>query len=294
MNEPSLSRWSAFPAPGSGPEGGNPAGVVLDASALDDAQMLGIAAQLGYAESAFVTAPPDAAPGEALRATVRYFSPVAEVPFCGHATVATAVALTEIYGSGRYVFETRAGSVELTTEQRDGVVTASFTSVDPQVSALPEAQLADILDLLGLDESELDPRFPSRVSFAGNPHPMIVLGRQDTFDSFSFDPDAVRQLMDSNGWTGTITVLHSLQDPDNQPLVWEARNLFPVGTLSEDPATGSAAASTGAYLRALGVLSTPTELTIHQGRHIGRPSLLRVSVPPAGGITVTGTAHRID
>ncbi|MDJ0466491.1 PhzF family phenazine biosynthesis isomerase, partial [Streptomyces sp. H27-C3] len=78
-------RYTAF---SSDPAGGNPAGVVLDASKLDDKQMLAIAAGLGYSETAFLTE--ELEPGRAY--TVRYFSPLAEVPFCGHATVATAVA----------------------------------------------------------------------------------------------------------------------------------------------------------------------------------------------------------
>src|SRR4051794_41717679 len=69
------------------PDCGNPAGVVLDASALSDAEMQQIAADLGYSESAFVTTRGDGA------YDVRYFSPAMEVPFCGHATIATAVAL---------------------------------------------------------------------------------------------------------------------------------------------------------------------------------------------------------
>ena len=80
---PQILRYAAFTAD---PEGGNPAGVVLDASGLDEADMLRIAAEVGYAETAFVT-------GETAGARdIRYFSPVAEVPCCGHATVATAIA----------------------------------------------------------------------------------------------------------------------------------------------------------------------------------------------------------
>lgn len=52
------------------PEGGNPAGVVLDASELDTAAMLAVAAEVGYSETPFVTA----ADPEAQRFTVRYFA----------------------------------------------------------------------------------------------------------------------------------------------------------------------------------------------------------------------------
>ena len=91
-------RYAAFTDRGAG---GNPAGVVLGAGTLTDAQMLAIAAAIGYSESAFVVDGPNEPGGRAEgpdEATLRFFSPVAEVAFCGHATVATAVALAERRG----------------------------------------------------------------------------------------------------------------------------------------------------------------------------------------------------
>jgi PhzF family phenazine biosynthesis protein len=85
---PEILRYSAFAAT---PEGGNPAGVVLDAAHLDDASMQRIAAEVGYSETAFVVG----RDAETRTFRVRFWSPAAEVPFCGHATVATAVALAE-------------------------------------------------------------------------------------------------------------------------------------------------------------------------------------------------------
>src|SRR3954452_17869281 len=75
------------------PDGGNPAGVVLDATGLTEDRMLAIAAELGYSESAFLV------PRDVTEFAVRYFSPEAEVPFCGHATIAAAVALAERDGA---------------------------------------------------------------------------------------------------------------------------------------------------------------------------------------------------
>jgi len=99
----------------------------------------------------------------------------------------------------------------------------------------------------------------------------------------------VRSLMDAEGWAGTVTTLRVLG-----PLEFEARNLFPVGTMTEDPATGSAAASVGGYLRALGLVDAPTRVLIRQGRHVGRPSLLTVDIPVTGGVVVSGTATVIS
>lgn len=268
------------------PEGGNPAGVVLDAGVLSEAEMLAIAADVGYSETAFVTG--RAADGEV---TLRFFSPHAEVPFCGHATLGTAVALAaRAAGDELYTFSTRAGLIRIRTRRTDGgLVEASFTSVEPVVSELDPVVLDRLLALLTVDgrsveSSDLADDYPPRLSNAGNPHPVVVFSDAEVFDSLTFDPEAMRALMDEQRWTGTVTLLLPAEDG------FAARNPFPVGRITEDPATGSAAASTGAYLRELGVLELPARVTIHQGEHVGRPGVLAVDIPLVGGITVSGTA----
>jgi PhzF family phenazine biosynthesis protein len=281
-------RFAAFtdPAQAAAADGGNPAGIVLDASGLDDTAMQAIAARIGYAETAFIVEP--AIDGDTRHSRLRFFSPVAEVPFCGHATVATAVAQAGRTGVGALTFETNVGPITIDTRNTDAGITASFTSVEPRVGAIAPGVLATLLGLLGVTPAALHPDYPPRLSFAGNWHPVLVFADPDEFDSFTFDPTAMRALMDAQGWAGTVTTL-SVQGPAG----FEARNLFPVGTMSEDPATGSAAASVGGYLRELGRVAPPARVVIRQGRHVGRPSLLLVDVPATGGIVVSGGAAEI-
>jgi PhzF family phenazine biosynthesis protein len=248
--------------------------------------MLAVAAAVGYAETAFVTEP--GVGGDPRRSRVRYFSPIAEVPFCGHATIALAVALSARDGTGSFTFDTPVGPVVIETAG-DGVnITASFTAVEPQVAIFDDGVLADLLGLLGVGPADLDPAYPPRIAYSGNWHPVLVLSDRTLFDSFGFDPEAVRKLMDAQGWAATVAVLHRVADGE-----FEARNLFPVGAITEDPATGAAAAAVGAYLRLLGLVEPPARVLIHQGRHVGRPGLLTVDIPAAGGIVVSGTAVRI-
>lgn len=275
---PTIQRWAAFSRVSSG---GNPAGVVLAADGLDDPRMQRIATDVGYAETAFVT-------GAGRARGIRYFSPVAEVPFCGHATIATAVALAETEGDGVFAFATPVGEISITTRTHGGERTASFTSVEPYIEPLEDHALQAVLALIGADRSHLDDRHPPMLAFAGNRHPLIVLSEGALFDDFAFDPGAARMLMDAEGWPATIIVLRDLGEGR-----WDARNIFPVGTLIEDPATGAAAAATGAYLRETGAITPPAQIEITQGRHVGRPGVLVVDVPEAGGITVTGSAARI-
>lgn len=282
-------RYSAFAA---APGGGNPAGVVLDADGLSEERMQQIAAEVGFSETAFVSSGSDG------RYRVRFWSPAAEVPFCGHASVASAVALAERHGPGSIVLETPVGPVAMdAVADAEGSITVSFTSVEPEVRALDEGVCDRLLELLGLSAADLDPRFAVREAFAGNWHPIVFLADRVVFDRFRFSPPAVAELMRERGWRGTVTVLHLGEDaateaPEGVSAVIDARNLFPVGQITEDPATGSAAAAVGAYLRTLG--AAPVRVLIRQGAHIGRPSELLVTIPAAGGIVVTGGAQRIE
>lgn len=277
-SHPDVLRYSAFAAT---PDGGNPAGVVLDASGLSDETMQQIAAEIGYSETAFLVA--RAADSPVSRYRVRYWSPAAEVPFCGHATVATAVALAERDGVGEVIFDTDAGPITLRSRVADGDVTVSFTSVEPEVRDLDGDVLDRLLALLGITRDDLDSRFPPKESFAGNRHPVLTIADRELFDQFRFAPSEVASLMREQGWLGTVTVLHAAGPSD-----FDARNLFPVGRITEDPATGSAAASVGAYLRSLGYAER--RIRIHQGAHVRRPSLLTVTIPDSGGVVVSGGA----
>ncbi|WP_345752929.1 PhzF family phenazine biosynthesis protein [Microbacterium rhizophilus] len=279
-----ILRLAAFPAAAGG---GNPAGVMLDARGFGDARMQRIAADVGYSETAFVVEP--GIGGDARRMRVRYFSPSAEVPFCGHATIALAVASAERRGVGAFRFATPVGEVVIRTEAGDPAPRASFTSVEPWVRELDAGLADELLGLIGVTRDDLDPRWPLREAFAGNPHPIVALRDGDVFDGFAFDPAAMRALMDRAGWTGTVTIVR-FSDPEAPEPVVDARNLFPTGGITEDPATGSAAAALGAYVRDVLGAGAPAGLVVHQGAHVGRPSVLEVDIPPRGGITVSGTA----
>jgi len=122
-------RYAAFTTD---PAGGNPAGVVLDAAGLDAGAMQALAAEVGYSETAFVTY----AGGGTY--DVRYFAPASEVPFCGHATIATAVALAERGAASPLRFRTAAGEITVTTTDGDGQPSATLTSVAPYVELVED------------------------------------------------------------------------------------------------------------------------------------------------------------
>ena len=273
-----LLEYAAFTAD---PAGGNPAGVVLSADALSDAEMLSIAADVGYSETAFFSRR-----GQR-EFDVRYFSPLIEVPFCGHATIAAAIAFAERHGAGVLVLHTRAGTVEVLTTERDATLEATLTTVEPQTVALSDPDLDSLLQTLGWARDALDVDLPVRVAYAGAWHPIIAVQSRAQLASLSYDFDALSALMADRGWT-TIDLVWR-----ESTTVFHARNPFPPGGVVEDPATGAAAGAFGDYLRKLRLVSTPSTITIHQGDDLGRPSVLTVQIPTSGGIRVAGTAVRI-
>jgi PhzF family phenazine biosynthesis protein len=273
-----LLRYAAFSAD---PAGGNPAGVVLDATGLGDTEMQRVAAEVGYSETAFLL------PGGEGHFQVRYFSPKAEVPFCGHATIATAAAYAERHGPGVLHLNTRAGLVEVFTKVRaDGATTATLISVEPQTKPISADDLAALLEALHWTPGDLDATLPPRVAFAGAWHPIVAAASRQRLAKLDYDVAALASLMARRDWT-TIDLVYR-----ESAQVFHARNPFPPGGVVEDPATGAAAAALGGYLRELGLVAPPATVTVHQGQDMGRPSLLTIEIPaqPGTGIAVTGAA----
>ena len=270
-------RYTAF---SDDPDGGNPAGVVLDASGLDDATMLEIARIVGYSETAYLWPAGDAT------FRIRYFSPVAEVPFCGHATIASAVALADHGATGTLRFDTPAGTVPVRVDvDGAGRTVATLTSVTPSVGPVSDVVVAEALAALRWAGDVVDPQLPPRVAFAGAHHLVFGVRSRAVLASLAYDFERLRTLMTEQGWT-TIQLVWR-----ERPDLFHARVPFPVGGVVEDPATGAAAAALGAYLRELELVVPPAAITIHQGDDMGRPSVLRVQVDPGdGGIHVSGTA----
>ena len=284
-----LLRLAAFTTD---PNGGNPAGVWIGDVLPDTATMQAIATDVGYSETAFLAPDGSGTPG---RFIVRYYSPLAEVPFCGHATIAAGVALAERGlaaappvpgGPGELVVETVGGPVSLGVgRDGDGDVEATLTSVTPWVREPDPALLDGALELLGWRSDELDPTLPPALAFAGVRHLVLAAASYDRLARLDYPFEALQALMLE-------------YDLTTNQLVWRetatrfrARDPFAVGGVVEDPATGAAAAALGAYLRERGDIVAPASLDVVQGVEMGRPSLLTVSIVPGEvGVRVSGSA----
>jgi len=264
------------------PAGGNPAGVWLGDTLPDGNTMQSIAARVGYSETAFI------APTSGENRQIRYYSPEAEVPFCGHATIASGVVLGDTAGDGTFYLDTIAGEVPVTVSTNGGIKQASLTSVAPRHESVSQDLLYQVLAVLDWDISELDLSIMPAKIYAGAWHLLFAANSRQRLELLQYDFETLKAIMLENDlttiqliWRETETLIH-------------ARNPFPVGGLVEDPATGASAAALGGYLRDAGLLNAPQTLQIRQGEVMGRPSRIIVEIPEKGGITVTGNAVQID
>ena len=271
----SLYRYAAFTTT---PHGGNPAGVWIGDALPDAAEMLRIAGEVGYSETAFV------APVSGEERTVRYYSPLAEVSFCGHATIAAGVVLGETAGDGIYRLETAVGTVPVSVAVRNGERQASLTSVEPRHELASDELVAAVLGTLGWGRGELDPLIPPARAYAGAWHLVLAAATPERLERLDYEFDALKALMEGDGLTTIQLIWRESAD------VFVSRNPFPVGGVVEDPATGAAAAALGGYLRDAKMVQAPVRITVRQGEAMGRPSHLVVDIPRTGGIVVTGAA----
>lgn len=220
---------------------GNPAGVIFEADKLMDNQMIDVARELGFSESAFVTKSNKANFG------IRYFTPTQEVDLCGHATIATAYALLKkkkIYlgreTSKIITFDTRVGiiSVEI---HKDGLII--MTQTEPQFWEDYHSK-NEVAKLLGISIDEiLD--YPIQTVSTGTPKLMIGVDSLETLFKIQPDLEGIKEYCKEHLVRGFYPFTPETQDEDSD---FHARQFNPAAGIDEDPITGVAAGALGAYV----------------------------------------------
>lgn len=279
MEASKLMRYAAFTVD---PAGGNPAGVWIGNALPSQKEMQAIARQVGYSETAFI------APMTGFRRTVRYYSPEIEVTFCGHATIASGVALGSIEGPGVFTFATLVGDIPVSVTEQDGQFRAALTSVEPETAAATAGLVEEVLHALDWAPMDISSAIPPMRAYAGAWHLVLAADRLERLNELAYDFDALKSVMEREGFTTIQLVWRESDD------VFHARNPFPVGGVVEDPATGAAAAALGGFLREKRLVQVPAQIRIRQGEAMGRPSRLDVEIPESGGIIVSGTAVKLS
>jgi PhzF family phenazine biosynthesis protein len=268
-------RMVSFPVSPASPMGGNPAGVVLDPAPADADDMVRTAVRLNpVSETAFVWEPDRDRDGDAY--PVRYFAPGGEVDLCGHATAAAyaALALADRLGPlpAQVRSEARGGRVQGRVErERDGLVVWMDMPVARRVDAALDLEV--LAEALGLPHQVIASRPAAAIEDVGIRIALVPVADLAALDALRPDFHRLTEL----GQRDRIIVFYPfVLDADAGQV--RARSFAPAVQIDEDPATGTAAASLGAYLAREGLVAPSARLRIRQGEAMGRPSEIRLQV----------------
>jgi len=255
--------------------GGNPAGIVLlenGADFPDDEIMLKTAAELRYSESAFIKP----LPNQELH--IRYFTPVSEVNFCGHATIATFAALLKsgfVKNDHVYPIHTRAGVLNI--EIADDFVLMEMPEAKLIKDDFTSAEINALYQSLGIEYKPVHAVIDGETSVALLPQ-LISAGFDDIFmpvesrealAAISPDYKALSDLTKKHGAGGVHAF--TLDTPGNDVIAC-TRNFAPLVGIDEEPATGTGSGGLAYYLYCHGISLGENNCCFLQGESMGRPS----------------------
>ena len=268
--------------------GGNQLAVFPDAAGIPEELLQPIAREFNFSETTFVDAPTVAGATK----KVRIFTPGGELPFAGHPTIGTAVTLARIGAipmtgaATKIILEEKVGLVPVTIRATNGVADfAQLTAAKlPEFThTVPSAEtLAELLTIRR--EEIIDDRFPIEFVSVGFPFLYVAVKDRAVLGKIRINLPVMERV-------GLKEIFVFTTDAEAAGFDFRARMFAPLLGVTEDPATGSAAASFGGYLatkdpRTDGTLSWKVE----QGVEMGRPSRLFIEADRSGGKT---TAIRV-
>jgi trans-2,3-dihydro-3-hydroxyanthranilate isomerase len=248
---------------------GNPLAVVMNSAGLATERMQAIAREFNLSETTFVERRP-AAVEQAEGVRVRIFTTREELNFAGHPTLGTASVLR------LHAPETVKGDT-VTLALNVGPVPVRFaveglfgemTQRDPEFGA--ELESAEVAQLIGLAQEDLDPRLPPQVVSTGTAFAIVALRSHQALARLRVSQEEATAWLRERGarW------FYVLGPTGGQEPEWCARMQFYGG---EDPATGSAAGCAISYLVQRGAVTPGQRIHLCQGIEIGRPSDLFLS-----------------
>lgn len=264
-------------------EGGNPAGVVLNADALSENDMKKIAGIIGFSETAFVMK------SDLADFKIRFFTPNEEVDLCGHATIATFYALSNLgyIKPGKYSQETKAGILNVDVKEDLSIMMVQNT---PSYYEIIDKN--EIADSLNITTDEMLEELPVQIVSTGLRDILVPVKNMVIINSINPDFEKVAELSSKYNTIGYhIFTLESLYGS-----MAHCRNLAPLYGIPEESATGTSNGALSCYLFKYGLIDADhaNHLVIEQGYSMNKPSEIIVSLTTVANeieqVKVGGTA----
>ena len=255
------------------PEGGNPAGVVLDSPDLTDEQMKHVSKVLSVSETAFVF------PSKKADYKIRFFSPDVEVNLCGHATIATffTMALEGIFSQNINTVitqETKAGVLPVDIYFSDETVDrVMMTQATPRYKDIC-LDISILADSLNISVDEIDDSLPKQIVSTGLFTLPLCVKSFDTLKAINPDFEKIKKLCSRFGVGSFHLFTFDTIEPNS---TYHARNFAPVYGVNEDPVTGTANGAVCSYLLKNKIVKD-RNLICEQGDIMGRPGRVFVEI----------------
>jgi len=268
MAKPSRFPFVQLDVFSSKPFEGNALAVFPDGRGLSDQQMQAIAQEMNLSETTFVL-PRDPAIERERGIRVRIFTVQEELPFAGHPTLGTAFHLARSSESSHVALELNVGKVPVTFEEKSGQpMFGEMTQAEPKFGALHDREA--VVRACGLRDGDIDPSLPVQTVSTGVPFTVVPLRGLELMRTLHVDLRSAAEYLDASGGKFFYFVTRETVDPSAR---LHARMFFYNG---EDPATGSAAGCTAAWMVAHGVAKPDERVLIEQGVEMKRPSRIFV------------------
>jgi trans-2,3-dihydro-3-hydroxyanthranilate isomerase len=260
-----MTQWDVF---SSRPLEGNSLAVIQDARGLTDAEMQSIAKEMNLSETTFIL-PRDPATEREQGIRVRIFTVQEELPFAGHPTLGTAFALRAQSGAKQVVLELNVGKVPVHFEDsNENPPFGEMTQIDPTFVMQHDREA--VARATGLRPEDFDDSLPIETVSTGIPFTVTPLKSLAVMQNLQIDLNRAAEYLARTAGKFFYFVTRETVDRGAR---LHARMLFYNG---EDPATGSAAGCTAAWMVAHGVAKPDERVLIEQGVEMKRPSRIFV------------------
>jgi trans-2,3-dihydro-3-hydroxyanthranilate isomerase len=260
--------------------------------------MQAIARETSLQETSFIF-PRDAAAENSHGVRVRIFTPDQELPFAGHPTLGAAMVIrNRILAANtrpefvrRVVLDLKVGSIPVNfTNDAAGQVFGEMHQKDPTFGQIHDRKA--VAELMGIKSTDISDDAPIQTVSTGLPFAIVPIKERKTLQSLRPDQEKIRTyLQHAPDLTWLYYVTRDTQDP---AVGLRTRGIYQDG---EDPATGSAAGCTAAWMVRYGFASSDQTVHIEQGVEIRRPSHIFVRAGREGekvlNVRVGGTAVEI-
>jgi trans-2,3-dihydro-3-hydroxyanthranilate isomerase len=251
---------------------GNQLAVFRDTQGLSHEEMLDITKEIDYSETTFILS--DNMKNNGF--DVRIFTPQEEVPFAGHPTLGTAFIIqSEIINRpvDQVNLNLKIGQIPVTISYAHNMPhTLWMTQVPPEF--YQSFTIDHISEILSLDPSDLDARYPIEEVSTGLPFIIVPLTSLDAVQRARIDKEKYFNLITTIKSKAILVFCSETVKKENDLHVRVFTDYY---GMPEDPATGSANGCLAGYLMKNSYFSsTLIDVRVEQGYEIGRPSLLHL------------------